>query len=221
MLHTLLLLNTHENKNVGPLFRGVWKIPFNLQAFKSSGLALGGARPTLFKVDLPTIPGAIGTATAQVQFLCRAAQVPPAPLDSIPVPYFGRKIQYAGDRDFPPWTVTIMNDDDWALRTAIEGWSNLINPMISNRMDPSVFPTGYKQTALVTQYDKTGNPISVYQFVGIFPTNVDAIQLDWDGTNQIEQFDVTFAYDWWQPDSSVNRGPSDFTGLVAGDGTST
>ena len=194
-------------------------LPFNLQTFKSRGLQLGGARPTLFQVDL-SFPFSTPVGT-RVSFLARAAQIPPAPLDTIPVPYFGRKIQLAGDRDFPPWTVTVYNDDDWGLRTALEKWSNLMNYLISNVMDPSMYPTNYKQTAFVTQFTKEGTDLARYEFVGIFPTNVDAIQLDWDQTNTIEQFDVTFAYDWWIPDSGVNRGPDDFVGTTGADGSQT
>jgi len=127
----------------------------------------------------------------------------------------------AGDRDFPPWTVTVLNDDDWGIRTALEKWSNMINYLVSNVMDTSVFPMLYKQTGLVHQYDKEGSEIARYEMVGMFPTNIDAIQLDWDQTNTIEQYDVTFAYDWWIPDPSVNRGQDEFSPTSPGDGTTT
>lgn len=157
-------------------------------------------------------------ASKSIHFLCRATQIPPAPLDSIPVPYFGRKIKIAGDREFPDWTVTILNDEDFAARVMMESWSNRINTMVSNVMDPTMFPLTYKSTAKVLQYGKQGNVIAAYDFIGIFPVNVDAIPLDWDQTNTIEQFDVTFAYDYWIPDESINRGPDEFTGVSGNDG---
>jgi hypothetical protein len=100
----------------------------------------------------------------------------------------------------------------------MESWSNRINTMVSNVMDPSMFPLVYKSTAKVLQYGKQGNVIRAYDFIGIFPTNVDAIPLDWDQTNTIEQFDVTFAYDYWVPDISYSGGPDDFTGVAGVDG---
>lgn len=189
---------------------------FNVANFRASGLRTGGARPTQFEVYI--FPPFGSNASKNVQFLCRATQLPPAPLDSIPVPYFGRKIKIAGDREFPDWTVTILNDEDFAVRTMMESWSNRINTMVSNVMDASMFPLVYKSTAKILQYGKTGNVIAAYDMNGIFPVNVDAIPLDWDQTNTIEQFDVTFAYDYWIPDEEFNRGPDEFTGVTANDG---
>lgn len=190
-------------------------MPFNLNDFKARGLKLGGARPTLFSVDIFfPFTTAMGD---RVKFFCRAASIPPAPLDTVPVPYFGRKVQYSGDRDFPPWTVTCYNDDDWGLRTAMEKWSNMMNLFVSNVMAPEAYPTNYKKTAVVTQYKKNGELLSQYEFVGMFPTNVDAITLDWDQTNTIEQFDVTFAYDWWQP-QVVGGQPDQWSPTLASEG---
>lgn len=189
---------------------------FSITEFKANGLILGGARPTNFQVDI-FVPFSSPNAS-RVKFLCRAASIPPAPLDAVPVPYFGRRIKVAGDRDFPDWTVTIMNDEDYAIRVMLENWSNKMNALISNKMDPAMFPTAYKSTATVTQFDRVGTTRRVYQFQGIFPTLVDQIPLDWDQTNTIEQFDVTFAYDLWVPDNSVSTGPDDYNPVLASDG---
>jgi hypothetical protein len=51
----------------------------------------------------------------------------------------------------------------------------------------------------VLQYGKDGELIRQYDIIGAFPTTVSDIQLDWDTTNQIETFTVTFAYDYWLP----------------------
>lgn len=189
---------------------------FNVSTFRAQGLQGGGARPTQFEVYV--FPPFGSNASKNMQFVCRASQIPPAPLDAIPVPYFGRHIKVAGDRDFPDWTVTVMNDEAFDVRVMLESWSNRINMMVSNVMDPSMFPLVYKSTAKVLQYGKQGNVIRAYDFIGIFPTNVDAIPLDWDQTNTIEQFDVTFAYDYWIPDPSYVTTPDDFTGVSSGDG---
>jgi hypothetical protein len=189
---------------------------FNVSSFRANGLRQGGARPTQFEVYI--FPPFGTNAAKNIQFLCRATQIPPAPLDSIPVPYFGRKIKIAGDRDFPDWTVTILNDEAFDVRVMLESWSNRMNFMVSNTMDETMFPLNYKSTAKVFQYGKTGNVIRAYDFIGIFPTNIDAIPLDWDQTNTIEQFDVTFAYDYWIPDPSFVTTPDDFTGVSADDG---
>lgn len=175
---------------------------FNINNFRSEGLVLGGARPSLFEITM-TLPTIVGQPTARdrIPFLARAGQIPAATVDPIEVPYFGRKIKFAGDRTFADWTVTIMNDEDFQLRSMFENWSNLINRHVANiaELGPSPNGSGYKTNATVIQYGRRGNELRRYNFEGIFPTTVDAIALDWDNTNAIETFDVTFAYDWWEP----------------------
>ena len=39
-----------------------------------------------------------------------------------------------------------------------------------------------------TIYKKEGEAIKKYRFVGIWPMSVDAMQLDWEATNQIQTF---------------------------------
>lgn len=185
---------------------------FNIDSFKSNGLALGGARPSLFRVrlDFPGVVTSRALALSGAEFLVRTAQLPAATLGTVEVPYFGRKIKIAGDRTFNDWTVTIMNDEDFAIRNAMEEWSNAINTLVSNRLNPAVAGTignnlgSYKVDLFVQQFAKAGpgedgGVLREYKFTGAFPTEIGTINLDWDTTNQIETFDVTFAYDYWEP----------------------
>lgn len=181
---------------------------FNLADFRAKALPKAGARPTLFTVDL-TFPFATQFAD-RPRFQVRAASVPSAPMDRIRVPYMGRAIKLVGDRpDWPDWTVTIINDEDFPLRVALEKWSNLMNAFVSNRMDDSVFPTGYKGQAVVTQYGKTGDTLRRYILDGVFPVNVDAMQLDWDAQNRLQEYDVTFSVDFAYPDTSLQTNADD------------
>ena len=126
-------------------------------------------------------------------------KVPAATLGVIEVPYFGRKIRLAGDRTFGEWTVVVINDEDFLIRNAMEEWSNQINTFQGNlRGFGAASPLLYKSTAQVQQYSKTGVPIREYTFNGIFPVEVSAIDLDWNSTDSIQEFQVTFAYDWWE-----------------------
>lgn len=154
------------------------------------------------------------------RFQIRASSVPSLPLDVIRVPYMGRAIKLAGDRpDWPDWTVTIMNDENFPLRVALESWSNDINAIISNRMNPNVWPTGYKGAAQITEYGKKGDTLRVYVCDGIFPVNVDAMQLDWDAQNQLQQYDCTFSMDFMYPDPNFTTNSDDFSPTLADDAT--
>jgi hypothetical protein len=191
---------------------------FNVNEFKAQGLRLGGARPNQFRVDI-FFPFQSNNG-ARLRFLCRAASVPPSVVDEIPVYYFGRAVKYAGDRTFPDWEVTIMNDEDFALRRLFENWSNRINTLVSNRMDNSVFPTGYKVNGTVEQLGKTGNTIAVYNFEGMFPKIVDTMPLDWASQNQIQEFNITLAYDLWTPGDQLLGLDGSYSPVLPDDGVS-
>lgn len=184
---------------------------FNINEFVTGGLEFGGVRPTLFDVAItfPRIPAATEAMLRKINFTCRASSVPASTIAPVEVPYFGRKVKVAGDRTFADWSVTVMNDEDYTVRNAFESWHNYINTIIGNRRilvgESAITGEGYKGTAFVNQYSKTGEIIKQYRFDNIFPVSVEEMALDWDSTNQIQTFGVTFAYDWWVPFTEVNQ----------------
>lgn len=174
---------------------------FNVNEIRSQ-LALGGARPSLFEVTFTNPANSV--ADIKVPFMVRATELPESNLGTIEVPYFGRKVKLAGDRTFNSWTVTVMNDEDFLIRNAMEEWSQRINSNQGNiRAFGSASPLLYKSTAEVTQFSKTGVPIRTYKFNGIFPQSISNISLNWESTNQIEEFSVTFEYDWWEVSGGI------------------
>ena len=174
---------------------------FNVNEIRSQ-LTLGGARNTLFQVQIQNPANSV--TDIKVPFMVRAAQIPSSDLGTIEVPYFGRKIKLAGDRTFGEWTVTVINDEDFLIRNAMEQWSNQINSLRGNlRTFGASSPSLYKTNAQVTQYSKTGVPIRIYTFNGIYPSNIAPIDLDWNATDQIEEFTITFQYDWWEVSGGV------------------
>lgn len=175
---------------------------FNVNEFISYGLKLGGARPSLFNVELAP-PAALGfdaTSVEKFTFSCQAAQLPAATISSIDVPYFGRKIKVAGERTFDNWTVTIMNDEDFKVRSLFEKWSNALNSLEGNQRLTGINRENYKADLRCIQYGKDGKIIRSYEIVGAFPIDVSAIDLNWNTTGTIETFTTTFAYDYWLPD---------------------
>lgn len=174
---------------------------FNVNEIRSQ-LTLGGARNSLFQVTIQN--PANGVADIKVPFLVKAAQIPASTLGTIEVPYFGRKIRLAGDRTFADWTVTVINDEDFLIRNAMEQWSNQIQSLQGNlRTFGGASPSLYKAQAQVTQFSKTGVPIRTYSFTGIYPSNIAPIELDWNSTDAIEEFQVTFQYDYWEVSDGI------------------
>lgn len=188
---------------------------FNIEEFKRRGVPGGGARPTQFVVQLNPPPVLGLNNVDNFRFVCKAAQIPPAIVQPINVMYFGRAIKLSGDREFPDWNVVVYNDADYFVRKTLESWSAAINTLVSNVMIPGVWPTGYKATAEVTQLRGDGEAIATYMMEGLWPNTVSPIGLDWEQANRIEEFEVTFSYDYWLAKSgdslfrSSNEGTAD------------
>ena len=127
-------------------------------------------------------------------------------VDAVNVPYFGRVVKMAGNRTFQDYEITVMNDEDWSIRTMFESWNNSINTLESNVRDSDLDTENYKANFNVRQFDKTGNIIRSYQMLGAWPSIVSPINLDWDMANQIEVFTVNFSYDYWLPDPGDSQG---------------
>lgn len=169
---------------------------FNINEMRSQ-LTYGGARQNLFQVQINNPANSAGDA--KTRFMCQAAQLPGSDLGVIPVYYFGRQMKLAGDRTFGEWTVTIINDEDFLIRNAMEEWSNAINRLQRNVREIN----RYKSQAQVTQFAKDGSKLRTYEFSGLFPSNISPIELDWSTTDQIELFQVTFQYDYWTVGQTV------------------
>lgn len=136
-----------------------------------------------------------GTADLELPFLCRSASLPQWSIGEIVVPYFGRQIFIPGDRVFNPWTITVINDEDFKIRNALETWHSAMNSIEGNLATEGSEPSRYKTQATVTQYGKDGTEQRVYQLNGVWPTEIAEIPVDWESQNQFEQYQVTLRFD--------------------------
>jgi len=177
---------------------------FNVAEFRANMVG-DGARPNLFQVTL-TFPAiaANGTAAGQkATFMAKAAQLPGSTIGQVPVYYFGRELKFAGNRTFADWTLQIINDEDFTIRNSIESWMNAINSHSGNvRNANAMNPSSYTVDATVTQYGKAGDALKTYKFVGMYPLDLAPIDLDWSSNDTIEEYGVTFAYQWWETDTT-------------------
>ena len=176
---------------------------FSVQEFQGQ-MEFGGARPSLFEVNI-TNPFN-GAADDKVRFMCKAAQIPATTLNPITVNYFGRPIKFAGNRTYEDWTVTMINDEDFAVRAGLEEWVQSINSTQGNLRLTGANPEAYKSQASVIHFGKQGNVIREYKFVGMFPTSIAAIELAWETTDAIEEYAVTWSYDYFTVDVATSFG---------------
>ena len=183
-----------------------------LDAFKGKMIG-GGARSNLFECELFFPDEAIPTDSTKdlvsdkVRFLVKAASLPASTISNIAIPFRGRQLKIAGDRTFEPWSITVINDTDFLIRTAFERWMNLMNKHEDNAGLTN--PTAYQKDLVVRQLGRSevaGNtPISAvqvpvlknYRFYGAFPTTVSSIDLSYENTDSIEEFTVELQYQWY------------------------
>ena len=186
---------------------------FTVSQFKSNlNKADGGARPALFKV---TITHSSDTDLAFDSLLVKAASIPPANIAPLAVNYAGRAYKWAGFRTYDNWTVTVLNDEDFAIRNKMMEWMRIISGGLdgerANGYGSPVVGTGtsaryYDGNATVKQLGADGDVKQVYKFYNLWPTELGEIGVDWS-SDAIEEYTIGFAYDYWghgAPTSEVN-----------------
>lgn len=190
----------------------------------------GGVRPNLFEVTL-NFPNGSGQSltfmsndatptqdeqdlttdqvASKLPFLVKAAALPASNITPVEVPFRGRVLKIAGERTFDSWTVTVLNDADFRIRTVLEEWMNGISRLTNGSGE--VDPSDYTADANVDQLSRNGDVLRRYNMVGMFPTNVSEIPLSMDTTDTVEEFTVEFQVLYWTIsaiDSSANTTPA-------------
>ena len=186
----------------------------------------GGARPSLFfaNIDMTNVIERLDTVTRTVaaddkdlSFFMKGAQIPDSTITAIAVNFLGREFKVPStDRVFQDWTVTVINDEDFRIRHVFEAWIEYMTPGSAIFATAPAFGTGGANSPSifcdmsVHQMAKGGGPVEYkaqgqtegeylgsYFFKDAFPTSVSQIDLNWDQKDVIEEFQVTFAYQYW------------------------
>ena len=166
--------------------------------FKSK-LTGGGARSNLFEVEL-AFPKAVqvdglNDILQKARFLVKTAALPASNIAPIEVPFRGRVLKIAGDRTFDTWSITVLNDTDFSIRSAFEKWMNFINKVSDNTGATNA--EDYQADAYVYQLDRSGETLRKYHFFDVFPTQVAPIELSYDSAG-IQEFTVELQVQWWE-----------------------
>ena len=157
--------------------------------FKSK-LVGGGARPNLFEVELafPEEIAIDNDVKDKARFLVKAAALPASNITPIDVNFRGRILKIAGDRTFDTWTITVINDTDFSIRSAFEKWMNSINRL--SDATGANNPADYQEDAYVHQLDRDGSTLRTYRFYDVFPTQISQVDLSYETVDTIEEFTV-------------------------------
>lgn len=163
--------------------------PFtNISAFRNTIRDI--SRAYLFMIRIPFI----GDDTQMTSF-ARSASLPSYSLGTVEVKFQAQTLRLAGPAEFEgTWSTSFLCDEAHSIRHKFLSW-------MSVAYDPSTMshgaPSQYKDDRCqIHQLDRAGNSISVYNFIGLFPSNVGQIEVSHENVEP-EQFEVTFTYDYW------------------------
>jgi len=158
------------------------------------------ATPNRFRiyVGFPKALGFDNKLGTDASFMCKAASIPGETLNIIEVPYQSQILKIAGDRTYDDWNITAYNSESWDVRTNFEIWMKMIHdPETNLRTSHGQY---FADSIKIEQLSINDNDvvIAAYELVNAFPTSIGDITLDWEQNDQIETFDVTFAYTYFK-----------------------
>ena len=185
---------------------------FNVERFKSA-LTNGGARPNQFAVQMsfPTYVAGAQLAVARAPFLISVAELPGQTVNPAIVQYRGREVKFVGDRIYAPFTMTVLNDAEMSIRTALEQWMGGMEDYAGKfgRLQPSE----YQRDLQVFQLDRNGNALKSYNIANAFPVDLSPVGLDFGANDQISSFTVTFQYQHFTVSNNPLGSIVDFGGI--------
>jgi len=190
----------------------------DVSAFRSK-LSGGGARPNQFEVVIryPTVLG--GIAVVMRRILITTAELPGQTLGVTPVYFRGRLIKLAGDKEFAPFSCSIINDSNFTIRNSLENWMNYIEDRVTKAGEQS--PQRYQSTIDIYQKDRNDNILRHYKLRDAFPVEIGPVQLDFGSNDQISTFGATFQYQTFDiittpAAAALNSATGSGTGAVSG-----
>jgi hypothetical protein len=160
-----------------------------------------GARPNLFRIYFG---GGLNDASVlkdgTVSLLCKAGSLPGSTMGVIEVPMGGgRRYKLSGDRTYAEWTVTILNDSAGNARKVMEDYQKLFvkTDMEELTLGDRVGTT--RTTVTVEQLTEDATTIGrKYKLINCFPTDISAMDLSYDTTDTLQEFTVTWVYDYFE-----------------------
>lgn len=155
----------------------------------------GGTRANRYEVKIiDGWPGMAPDAT-DTQFKIVATQFPLAVITAITLPYRGRPVNYAGDRQYSPWTLTVYDDSNTNnLWRAFNRWKELLDGHKTHTTNDYTYQSLQKKWQ-ITQYDVNGSTVlRQIELEKCWPSVVGQIDLNM-GSTDLVSFTVQMVFD--------------------------
>jgi hypothetical protein len=167
----------------------------------------GGTRSNRFVVT-PTWPSTINVTSADSQFKIVSASLPAVQVNTITVPYRGRNITFAGDRQYSTWSVGIYDDNNTEnLWKAMHKWSEYMDGHYTHLVKNNDYSyQGFQTTWNIKQLGPNGDmdsPIKTIYLYKCWPSVVGEINLNMGEVNFVG-FSVTLTFDYLKIQDNYN-----------------
>lgn len=172
----------------------------------------GGTRANRFEVigSFPTginsanVPDIASDLTTETKFKVFATTMPKAEVGTIQVPYRGRLLNFAGDRSYGFWSISVYDDNNTEnLWKAFNIWKELLDGHIThtvanNDYDFSTLQKDWILNQLPINGTPSGTlPLRTIVLKNCWPSQVSNIDLDMAKADQAI-FNVVLTFDWYE-----------------------
>jgi hypothetical protein len=156
----------------------------------------GGTRANRFIVS-PTWPRGIAIGKNDASFKIVSASLPLVQVNTISVPYRGRQITFAGDRQYSTWAIGIYDDNNTQnIWTALHKWGENMDGHVTHKVANDNFSYSDLQTTWnIKQLDSNGNVLKTITLYKCWPSVVGEISLNM-GEGGFVGFSATLTFDY-------------------------
>jgi len=165
----------------------------------------GGTRANRFRVT-PQWPSGISVTDEDPTFKIVSASIPAVQVNTISVPYRGRQITFAGDRQYSTWTVGIYDDNNTNnLWTGLHKWGEFMDGHLTHLVKNDNFSYSQFQTTWkVEQLSLNGDVLKTITLFKCWPSVVGQIGLDM-GEVGFVGFSATLTFDYMRIQDNFNN----------------
>jgi len=171
----------------------------------------GGTRLNRFTVEGSVGTNATGSGRLLTPFHIRSASLPEATVGPISINYRGRTVNYAGDRVYQPWQITVLDDHGGNangsenLFKMFHDWHDKINSHGSNLTSETNPVNLWQRTWTIKQYEVNCNtplPGRSFKLFNVWPIAIGPLVLDMGQDNTLASFAVTLVYSHYTYDGA-------------------
>jgi hypothetical protein len=130
-------------------------------------------------------------------YFVKSCSLPARTMGEVELNWQGMKYKIPADPTFDDFSITFLNDINCEVKDYFERLIELQHEMKTSIKN---LPAACKKTIVVQQLNGSGDFVRSYKLFECHPKQMDAIELDYDTTDSIENLVITFSYSYFEVD---------------------